>query len=403
MTKIVQNFAPNRTVSSSASLDEVAGRVDVLSRRELADCPHWSQAFAGLRKDRRYYEIVEDTIHSEFDYRYFAVRDVWGRIIAVQPFFVHDQDLLQGSSPRLRAWCGFVRKVWPRLLKMRTLMIGCVAGEGHIDAGTENARHLHARMLSRAVTEHARALGAGMVVLKEFPAEYRDALECFRDRGFTRVPSFPMTRLNIDYDNFEAFMNNRLNGKMRSSLRRKFRDAAAADPIELSVVADIAPVIDEVYPLYLDVYERSDFHFEKLTKEFFVKVGREMSDKTRYFIWRQNGRVIAFSLCMVQGDEIYGEYLGLDYRIALDQHLYFYALRDVVSWGMKHGYKWFCSSGLNYDPKLQLRSELYPLDLYVRHTGTVFNAVLKWVLPLLEPTQHDKTLPKFPDYAKLWG
>lgn len=403
MTKIVQHFAPSRTVSSSTSLDEVAGRVDILTRAELAESSHWAQAFAGQRKDHRYYEIVEQTLHPEFEYRYFAVRDVWGRIFAVQPFFIHDQDLLQGSSPRLRGWFDLARKVWPRLFKLRTLMIGCVAGEGHLDHGPQAISDVHARMLSRAVMDHARALGASLVVLKEFPAAYRPTLQCFRERGFTRVPSFPMTRLNIGYSNFDEFMSQQLSGKMRSSLRRKFRDAAAADPIELSVVTDISSVIDDVYPLYLDVYDRSDFHFEKLTKEFFVGVGRAMPDKVRYFIWRQRGRVVAFSLCMVQGDEIYGEYLGLDYKVALDCHLYFYALRDVVNWGMKHGCKWFCSSGLNYDPKLQLRSELYPLDVYVRHTNPVLNAVMARVLPLLEPTRNDKTLPKFPDYAKLWG
>jgi hypothetical protein len=402
MTKIVQNFAPSRTVSSSSSLDEVAGRVEVLSRDQLLQCPHWQKAFAGQRKDHRYYEIVEDTLHGEFDYRYFVIRDIWGQVIAVQPFFIHDQDLLQGSSPRIRAICERLREVWPRLLKMRTLMVGCVAGEGHLDHSDEKARCIHARMLARAVQDHADALGAPMIVMKEFPADYREALQCFRDRGFTRIPSFPMTRLNIDYANFEEFMSQAINGKMRSSLRRKFRDAAAGDPIELSVVTDIAPLIDEVYPLYLDVYDRSDFHFEKLTKEFFVETGRAMPDKVRYFVWRQSGRVIAFSLCMIQGDEIYGEYLGLDYKVALDRHLYFYAFRDVVTWGMQNGCKWFCSSGLNYEPKLQFRSELYPLDIYVRHTNRVLNAALKWLLPLLEPTQHDKTLPRFPDYAKLW-
>lgn len=403
MTKLVQNFAPNRSVSGSGSLDEVAGRVDVLTRQELAADAHWARAFAGQRKDARYYGIVEQTLHPEFEYRYFALRDVWGRIVAIQPFFLHDQDLLQGSSPRLRRCFDVVRRVWPRFLMLRTLMVGCVAGEGHLDHGTDPASHAHARMLARHADAHARALGASLVVLKEFPAEYRPALQCFRDRGFTRVPSFPMTRLNIGYANFEEFLSQQVNGKTRSSLRRKFRDAAAADPIELSVVSDIAPLIDDVYPLYLDVYNRSDFHFEKLTKEFFVAVGRAMPEKVRYFVWRQRGRVVAFSLCMVQGEEIYGEYLGLDYAVALDCHLYFYALRDVVNWGMQHGCRWFCSSGLNYDPKLQLRSELYPLDVYVRHTNPLLNAVMACALPFLEPTRNDRTLPRFPDYAKLWG
>ena len=48
-----------------------------------------------------------------------------------------------------------------------------------------------------------------------------------------------------------------------------------------------------------------------------------------------------------------------------------------------------------------MRFSLVPLDLYVRHTSRFFNLLLKWLLPLIEPTRHDKTLRKFPNYAEL--
>ena len=85
-----------------------------------------------------------------------------------------------------------------------------------------------------------------------------------------------------------------------------------------------------------------------------------MPDKVRYFVWRQEGRAVAFSLCMVEGEDIFAEYLGLDYGCALDLHLYHYAFRDVVRWAMANGYKRFRSTGLNYDPKLHLRSQARP-------------------------------------------
>jgi hypothetical protein len=105
---------------------------------------------------------------------------------------------------------------------------------------------------------------------------------------------------------------------------------------------------------------------------------------------------------MVQGETIYAEYIGLDYTVALDLHLYHYAYRDVVSWAIANGYKEFRSSGLNYDPKLHLRHLLAPIDLYVRHTSTILNAALKLLLPLLEPTRYEKTLQKFGNYNELW-
>jgi hypothetical protein len=69
---------------------------------------------------------------------------------------------------------------------------------------------------------------------------------------------------------------------------------------------------------------------------------------------------------------------------------------------MTNGYKWFQSSGLNYDPKLHLRYRLKPVDLYVKHTSPLVNALLRPALPWLEPTRYDKTLKKFPNYSELW-
>jgi hypothetical protein len=50
-----------------------------------------------------------------------------------------------------------------------------------------------------------------------------------------------------------------------------------------------------------------------------------------------------------------------------------------------------------------LRFDLYPLDLYVRHTSAVLNTALKYLLPLLEPTRYDRTLRQFPNYSELHG
>jgi hypothetical protein len=376
-------------------------RVEVVSRAALAHCRHWDSAFAGTRKHRRYYELVEDTIRQGFDYRYFVIRDASGDVRAIQPFFILEQDLLAGSRRETGAAIAAVRRLWPRFLKLRTLMVGCTAGEGHLD-GDEMSRADNARLLACAIVAHARTLGAQMIVLKEFPAKYREPLRCFLGQGFSRVPSLPMTRLNIDYPSFADYMNRALNSATRRKLRKKFRIAAQAPPIEMSVVADVAPIIDDVYPLYLQVYERSKLHFEKLTREFFCGLGRLMPEIVRFFVWRQEARIVAFSLCMIEGDALFAEYVGLDYAVALKLHLYHYAVRDMISWAMAKGYKWLRSSPLNYDPKLHLRHVLDPIDLYVRHTAAVPNAVLKRILPLIEPTRFDLTLKKFANYNELW-
>lgn len=212
-----------------------------------------------------------------------------------------------------------------------------------------------------------------------------------------------MTRVNIDYSSFEDYMNRALNSAARTKLRRKFRAATGVAPVEMSIVEDVTPVIDEIYPLYLSVYNRSKLHFEKLTKAYFRLLGRLMPDKVRFFIWRQDERIVAFAECMLHGESFYAEYIGLDYAVALDLHLYHRMYRDMVSWAIANGYKEFRSSGLNYDPKLHLRHRLDPIDLYVRHTSPILNQVLKVILPMLDPTKYDETLQKFPNYSELRG
>jgi hypothetical protein len=381
----------------------VLDTVEIGTRRDVADDPHWSRAFMNQRKDHRYYELIEDTINPEFEYGYFAFKDGAGMVGAVQPFFVLDLDLLIGAAARYGAVIARVRRIFPRFMRLRTVMVGCAAGEGHLDAPDDATRDAIARVFAPALTRLTRALGARLIVLKEFPAVYREALQSFLRCGFTRIPSLPMTRVSIDYVSFDDYLNRALNSHTRNSLRRKFRRAEQAPGIELSVITDVTPVIDDVYPLYLNVYERSGLHFEKCTKAYFCGLGRLMPDKVRFFIWRRQGKIIAFAACMLQEDAIYAEYVGFDYDHALDLHLYHYAYRDVVSWAIGHGYKEFRSSGLNYDPKLHLRHLLDPLDLYVRHVSPPLNAALRVLLSWLEPTQYDETLKKFANYHQLRG
>jgi hypothetical protein len=376
----------------------------IAERAEAEGLQAWRTAFQAQRKDRRYYEIVEETICPDFSFRYFLIQDESGRTRSVQPFFILDQDVLAGLEPRWQRLAAKIRRIWPRFLFIRTLMVGCAAGEGHLPSGTTPAQERDAEALSAHIRRLARQQRAGLIVLKEFPARYRKTLSCFLERGFTRIPSMPMTRLDISgFKDFDDYLAKAIKSKRRNEFRRKFKAAAASAPIELEVIQDVSEVVDEIYPLYLQVYARSKMQFEKLTKEYFVEVGRRMPDKARFFLWRQNGKLIAFALNMVEGDTLYGEYIGLDYSIALDIHLYFYVMRDILSWAIANGYKSIESSGLSYAPKLQMAHVLAPLDLYVRHTSPLINPILKFVLPYLEPTGAEPALKQFNNYDELWA
>ena len=371
------------------------------SRCELSTLPHWQSAFANERKDHRYYELLEDTLSDGFKYGYLIV-EVDQAVRAVQPFFVVDQDLLAGVSADFKQMLVRVRGLWPRFMHTRTLMVGCAAGEGYLD-GDDATRLATAEALGRFLPDVASRLKCAMIVLKEFPVKYRAPLQCLMDAGFARIPSMPMTTLDIGYKNFEDYLSHCLSPRTRGKVRRKLRAAERARPtITVEVVTDASPYVDHIYPLYEKVFGRSPLQFEKLTREFLRDIGRRIPDKVRFFIWRQDSHIIAFGLCTVQGDRICHEYVGFDYSVAFELNLYYRVFHDIVEWAIANGYKRFYSGSLNYDPKWHLRHSLYPIDLYVRHTSAPINAMLRRLLPLMEPTRSDPILPNFHNYRELW-
>ena len=376
------------------------GTARILTLSSVRNLDAWKHAFQGKCKDHRYYELIEETLANDFEYRYLQLEDSLGKTRAIQPILFVRQNLIEGMRGSFRKIVDLIRKEFPRFLTMRVLMVGCAAGAGELGACSPENEQFVAKALSATLRTFARESKASLVVFKDFPASYRSTLAILSKNGYARVPSMPMTRLTLLFQNFDEYLQT-LGYVSRKSLRRKFRKTERDAKIDMEVVHDITPQIDAIYPLYLQVHERSPMKFETLSKEFFCRIAQVLPEHARFFIWRESGKIIAFSLCLVCGDTIYDECLGLDYGVALDLHLYFYTMRDVIRWAIDQKLRYYCSGPLNYDPKLHLGHQLAPLDLYVIHTRAFLNPIFRLALKYLEPTRHDPILKKFPNADQL--
>lgn len=376
------------------------GAVKATQLPDLQNSEAWKEALQNKCKDHRYYEIVEETLECGFEHHYLVLEDGSGNVRAIQPVFFVRQNLVEGVPGKIRSIVDGIRKVFPRFLTMRVLMIGCAAGTGDLGACDEKDEPWVASALQATLRKYAKQNKASLVVFKDFPENYRSALVTLVSNAYARIPSMPMTRLPLLYANWDEYFST-LSKATRKDLRRKFRKSERAAKIEMEVVNDVASLVDEIYPLYLAVHERSALKFETLTKDYFRAVGQRIPDHARFFVWRQNGKIVAFSFCLVCGDAIYDECIGLDYSVALDLHLYFYTLRDIISWAIQQRLKYYYSNPLNYEPKLHLDCELLPLDLYIMHTNTLLNPIFGRIIKYLGPTHHDPVLQRFPNADQL--
>ena len=380
-------------MDAECTIPFAGGTARVVKLAALAEFPAWRDAFSSKAKDSRFYDIVDETLASGFDHRYIVLADDSGTVRGVQPVFFVRQNLVEGV-PALRGAVDLVRRIFPRFLTMRVLMVGNAAGDGHLGARPLEEETWVANALARVLTSYAAQAKASLVVLKDWNSAHRRAMRPLLDADYTRVPSMPMTQLALPFRDFDEYLAT-LSKATRKDLRRKFRKAEKRPPLELEVVADVSSIVDELHPLYLQVHQRSAMKFETLTKEYLRELGRRMPDRARFFIWRFEGRIVAFSIALIHGDTIYDDYLGLDYRVALDLHLYFLTFRDIIRWSLANGITRYLSSPLNYGPKLHLGCDLLPLDLYVKHTSPMLNALFSRILPLIEPTRHDPVLHRF--------
>src|SRR5215475_5014038 len=253
------------------------GMAKVLTLTDLQNSEAWARAHRNKCKDHRYYEIVEETLECGFEHHYLVLEDAVGNVRAIQPVFFVRQNLVEGVPGKIRSIVDGIRKVFPRFLTMRVLMVGCAAGTSDLGPCDEKDEAWVANALQATLRTYAKQNKAALVVFKDFPTNYRSPLETLVSNAYARIPSMPMTRLPLPYEKWDEYFDT-LSKATRKDLRRKFRKAERAPKIEMAVVNDITALVDELYPLYLAVHERSPLKFETLTQDYFRAVGQRMSD-----------------------------------------------------------------------------------------------------------------------------
>ena len=373
------------------------GRAWVVDSANKIDPKLLYSALTGYVRDGRFYAITERTLADQFEQRYFILWNRNENKIAIQPFFFVRQDLAAGLPGGQRKQILRLRSLWRNFLFLRMWMVGCPAGEGNLDS-TERWAIVSLR---EALDAYERVAKPAVTMLKDFSAEHRQILGEFQSHGFRRIPGMPATELDLNFGTFDEYMQTRLGKVFRKNLRRKFKVLKRVPPLSVEVVRDVSLIIDEIFPLYRQVYERAQMTFDSLNKDYFLALGHEMPDKTRFFVWRQNGRIVAFNLCLVHRQTLYDLGVGFDYSVALQLHLYFVTFRDVIRWCIANGVRAYHGGSLDYDPKLHLKLRLVPQDIYARFKPHWLNRLLQLAMGYFAPIRYEPILRKFANAHEL--
>jgi len=304
-----------------------------------------------------------------------------------------DYSLDTSINGALRRITNLIKKFRPDIFSIRAFACGMPIGQGNIgaDAGRKDAV---VKAVLRRMEHIAKKNRAAVVAFKDFDQSYTKMLDPLRRHGFSRFDSLPSTELEVSFKNFEDYLMS-LSATSRYDLRRKFKKVKNLAAVKLDVVDSLEDeMLVDVYKLYLDIVAKHDMGFELLPVDFFRNISKNMPHRAKFFLWKIEDKLAAFLFCLVSKDTLIDYYVGLDYSIAYDYHLYFVKFRDTLNWCIENNIKKYEMGITGYEPKRRLGFKPVPLYLYVKLRNRMLRPIFNLICQFLKFENFDPALKK---------
>lgn len=162
---------------------------------------------------------------------------------------------------------------------------------------------------------------------------------------------------------------------LRSGYRRRINIAIKkCEDIQIKEINDDSI---NIYDLYLNTYNKSNYKLEKLEKGFFDKV-----DATKIVFIRDN-KPVGFVLLKQDNEKLIFMLCGMDYRYKTTD-LYYYMLFNIIKYAIKHKCKIIDFGQTSEETKMKFGSLLEKKYFYAHHSNPILNCVAKLGKSIIE-------------------
>jgi hypothetical protein len=389
--------------AASISLGGAALRRDVPSGASAAEAgialsitaftpAEWNACFPADPENWAFYRACEVAGPPGFTWIYAFVRE-GGRLLAVVPGFGTEYRLDTTVGGTVRWITDRLYRALPRLMSLRLLAAGSPVAEichlGFAGDVEPSCRPILLSALVHALRSHARSDGYALVAVKDVADRHQHLWQPFAEaQNFHRVPGLPTACLDLPFDSLDGYLAS-LSRATRRDLRRKRRDF---DRVSVETREDVGGSADELAALYEATVARSELRFEPLPREYFAALLRWLAPNARVFLYRAEGRLIAFNLTIEDRDRLIDKYIGMDYSIAHQYNIYFNSWLHNVEYCINNRIRIYQSGQGFYGSKLRLGCRLQPNWHYFRHSSALIDAML-WRMARIIGLDHDDLGP----------
>lgn len=194
-------------------------------------------------------------------------------------------------------------------------------------------------------------------------------------KGIT-LPSF---QLKVEWKTMEEYYNS-----LRSHYRYRCKKAAGKlGEIKIEELAEQQSFNEEMYQLYLEVFENSNEKLEKLSIDFF----KYFPAKIITFTLKKE--IVAFIQLMEKGEELVFLFGGFKHSLNLHYDLYMNLLLTIIDYGIKGGFKSIELGQTAEETKLKLGARGQVKYLYAFHHNPMVNKLIQRWIPSLSYQAYD--------------
>ncbi|MFM9913746.1 MAG: GNAT family N-acetyltransferase [Methylophilaceae bacterium] len=359
----------------------------------------WEACFPAPFEGHWWYQALEHCgIEDQFTFIYGLVLEN-ERPVAIAPAFLMDVPIRLVVPPALLPIFNVLGKVMPSALYQRTLFIGSpCSDEGRVGMVQGVDRLAVLRCVNDALLAKSKEFKAPMRVWKDFPAEYDQELTTIaKEAKLFRLVSFPGAEAHIGGSK-DAYLAS-LKSSRRNKLKKKLKQAANA-PVNVEIVQQPSTeVMDELFGLFWQTYEKGTTKFERLNRKFFDLISAHPHAYYVVLRSRENGKVLAFMLCFALGKHVINKFIGIDYSQPKEWFLYFRLWEAAVEWSASMGAESIQSGQTGYAPKVELGHDMVTLTNYCTHT----NPLVHWIFATVAKTINWDTLDEdLAEYVKAY-
>ena len=352
-------------------------RYEILNSVTKIGRAEWDSVFGDIPEGYQFHKTLEESNLGQFSFCYIVIRK-GSDILLIAPLFIGDINLDILAEGFFSNLIQRIRKFLPSFFVVRTLFCGSPFGEnGTIGIRADSQdKDMLIHELANGMNILSKKKNIPLIIFKDFLKRDARALKVLSKDGFFRTRSLPSVVTDIDFDSMDDYFKS-LSPSRRKDLNRKLKKTYSNAHIEIKISDDVDRIIDDVYRLYVNTYLAGKIKFEKLTKDFFIHVARNMKPHVKFFLYYVNGALGAFNLCFVHKDLFIDKFIGFNYDISYKHNLYFISWCFNVEWCIKKSIRRYQTGQTDYRAKISLGGRRVSLYAYVKHRNFIYNPVLK--------------------------